>query len=326
MTKLQWRAVLWLFLLATLVTATFAHSTVAQDYSSIVQSFYPQQLLDEATNDNAQGGPPLLKVFDYATADLNGMGQNNFIIAAYGNGFSGVVRLLQLTPNGAILVDQPNVPLMNGIYPAVTMSDLDGDGIPEAIVAFSSAKGASADWIFKWTPPTLSLIGPVSYDPDGNATTLLRDADFIDLNGDGHLVAVSAPQTSPPAPGDVATSANMPTLYGITGSSAGLVEQLAFYGSFVRATGQPTPVTSTFAETQTNVPYLMTILNGGVPGATRVSSAVITLNGTMVAGPSQFSQQVSKITIPVTLLSQNMLSVELMSAPSSQIIILIAPQ
>src|SRR5206468_853039 len=100
----------------------------------------------ESRDDEARGGPPVFTASAFATADLNHTGQQNFIIAAYTNGFSGIVRLLQRGASGVVLIDQPNVPLIIGIYPTVELLDLDGDGIPEAIVSFSSAKGATANW------------------------------------------------------------------------------------------------------------------------------------------------------------------------------------
>ena len=41
----------------------------------------------------------------------------------------------------------------------------------------------------------------IAVDAHGHTATLLRDADFVDIEGDGQIVAVSAPQDSLPPPG-----------------------------------------------------------------------------------------------------------------------------
>jgi len=57
-----------------------------------------------------------------------------------------------------------------------------------------------------------------------------------------------------------------------------------------------------------------------------VSSAVVSLNGVVVVGPERFSQQVSDITVQVTLQVHNTLSVELKSDPGSQLMITVEPK
>lgn len=59
--------------------------------------------------------------------------------------------------------------------------------------------------------------------------------------------------------------------------------------------------------------------HGGHSG--RVSSAKILLNGELVVGPEDFNQQTEQITVPVDLISDNELSVELRSKPGSKLTI-----
>ncbi len=85
---------------------------------------------------------------------------------------------------------------------------------------------------------------------------------------------------------------------------------------YLRRTGQPVTEADTFAATPGT--YTLRITNGGLLDQyARVSSAVISLNGVVIAGPGAFSQQVATITIPVSLQGSNTLQVELRSQPSS---------
>ena len=89
---------------------------------------------------------------------------------------------------------------------------------------------------------------------------------------------------------------------------------------YLRRTGQPVTEVDTFAATPGT--YTLRITNGGLLNQyARVSSAEIFLNGVLIAGPNAFSQQVSTISGPVTLLASNTLRVELRSQPSSGITI-----
>jgi hypothetical protein len=70
----------------------------------------------------------------------------------------------------------------------------------------------------------------------------------------------------------------------------------------------------------------MTIVNGGAPSAKRISSGTISLNGITVVKPNQFNNNVAKIVVPVNLVANNSITVDLRSAPSGQIFIWISPQ
>ena len=104
-------------------------------------------------------------------------------------------------------------------------------------------------------------------------------------------------------------------------SGGGGAAAVAVFGpkDYVRETGQPVVVTDTFAVANPGT-FALRIDNGGALGQyRRVSSAVVMLNGTTVAGPYEFSQEVGVITKQVTLAAQNTLKVELRSVPSSGI-------
>jgi len=162
--------------------------------AALVQQFFPQDLIDEADADFGIGGPAPFQATDFVAADLNGTGSADFLIAAYTNGFSAVVRVLRRQGTSAMVVAEPKLPLIAGIYPSISLIDVDEDGRPEVVVGLSSARGAVADWIFKWDGASLVSIGPMQAELDGNGTTVLGDADFVDLTGSGTLQIVNPPE------------------------------------------------------------------------------------------------------------------------------------
>ena len=85
---------------------------------------------------------------------------------------------------------------------------------------------------------------------------------------------------------------------------------------FVRATGAPVTLTRTFSVLDPTTTFTIVIQNGGSNNKFgRVSSAVVTLNGNEIVGPSEFNQQVATIQKPVTLQATNTFTVELRGAP-----------
>jgi hypothetical protein len=65
---------------------------------------------------------------------------------------------------------------------------------------------------------------------------------------------------------------------------------------YVRDRGKPVVVTTTFPGPDVLAHATLRIDNGGLEGQyTRVSSAVVTLNGVVVVGPSAFNPQVAVI-------------------------------
>ncbi len=86
---------------------------------------------------------------------------------------------------------------------------------------------------------------------------------------------------------------------------------------FIQAIGLPPTLTA---------PFRLHVQNGNADGTNRVSSATITLNGTEVAGPSDFSQAVPGFDRTVTLQANNTLQVQLTSptAPGSFLVLTLA--
>jgi|GEM_PF-4088358 len=102
----------------------------------------------------------------------------------------------------------------------------------------------------------------------------------------------------------------------------GLCPSLAFAGTFsvfgktyVRDTGAPVTVTDTFAVFNPNAPYTLHVQNLGV------ASAVISVNGVQVLGPSDFDPNVTSVDRAVGVATSNAIAVQLRSAPGSSLVI-----
>ena len=87
---------------------------------------------------------------------------------------------------------------------------------------------------------------------------------------------------------------------------------------FVRSAGKPVNVVRDFPTATPGNDYALHIANGGSRQQfLRVASAVVKLNGTVIAGPSDFNPNVRTIDKPVKLTAQNRLEVELHGGPGS---------
>ncbi len=102
-------------------------------------------------------------------------------------------------------------------------------------------------------------------------------------------------------------------------------EDVGAYGpvQFTRSTGKPVAVQQTIPVTNPAVSYRLRIVNGGLQGSAQtgnaVSSGTIYWNGSLVAGPSNFTPQITTLALPVTAQLANTLTVELQGKPGSSI-------
>jgi len=95
--------------------------------------------------------------------------------------------------------------------------------------------------------------------------------------------------------------------------------------TFQRGTGQPVTETDSFSVLNPNTTYTLNAYNGGLLDdeitGELVSSGEIHLNGVLVIGPQNFSQNVSSIIEPVTLQTVNNLFVEVRGKPGGTLVI-----
>jgi RHS repeat-associated protein len=94
--------------------------------------------------------------------------------------------------------------------------------------------------------------------------------------------------------------------------------------TFLRGTGKPATETVSFSVKNPNTIYTVHVYNGGMNSKfSRVSSAVVKINGAIVFGPDDFNQQTGTLQRPVAIVSSNTLEVELRSAPGSGLTIVL---
>ena len=91
---------------------------------------------------------------------------------------------------------------------------------------------------------------------------------------------------------------------------------------YTRSSGPPNQFLETIPLPPTlTSPFRLHVQNGNPDGTNRISSAMITLNGTQVAGPADFSQQVADFDRTVSLEVNNTLQVRLTGTPGSFLIL-----
>ena len=91
--------------------------------------------------------------------------------------------------------------------------------------------------------------------------------------------------------------------------------------TYTRDSGNPVTVTSNFSVFNPNTTYTLEIQNGGLVDDEfeKVSSSIISLNGSQIVGPQEFNQTVSFIEKPVVVSLTNGLSVEVRGKPGGAI-------
>jgi len=319
-----------LCLTATVIILLLTGTGLAQEPASltteeIVEQFFPQRLIDDSEKRVKRGGPSPFRTSTFRLADLDGIGSQNYIVAAYTNGFSAAVRVLKLENGTATLVTEPNLRLLGGIYPALELVDIESDGRPE-VVAFFSGSGRTNDWVFKWTGTELRLIGPASIDEYGDVYTVLVNSGFIDVEGDGVLEIITPP-THRPFPPALRDTIKIDTykIYSFDGQTYQLTKSLNYFDTFSRRTETPVVSTRGFDVQDQGDDFIFTVINGKPDGKDRVNSAVIRLNGVLIVGPSDLNEEVGQIVRKVSVLQDNVVEVELKGEPEGQVTITVEP-
>ena len=102
---------------------------------------------------------------------------------------------------------------------------------------------------------------------------------------------------------------------------AGQLDLTTFFGPevFIRGKGNPVTEIREFSTAGFQGPYILHLQNGDEDGNNRVSIAKVWINGDMLFGPSDFSQQVSGYDLEIELNEQNLLEVQIASKPGSKL-------
>lgn len=298
-------------LLLLVVICGACSSATAQTLSQVVASFYPVAL---GTSGNQES------CYDVATTNPDG--SPALVAAGYSNGVQGAVLLLQSTALGQFsMASQVSGFDFPGTACSALAVDLDGDGVNEVVISFYSPRGNTMDWVFRVTGTTLTNLSPVTSSA-GVTTTTLMDIGIIDIFHDGTLQIEDTGEYPPPADGSLPTSSN--SLYSVGANGLVPMGDVYFLWEFDRENGPPQMEQRSFTipASVTQQPKTLRITNGSYDGTHRVSSAQIWVNGVPVALPSAFNQTVEFLSIPLgTLPSQNIITVQLASAPGSKIIV-----
>jgi hypothetical protein len=295
---------------------------VAPDPQSIVDRFYPQSLIDAATTsgrENQFHRNSCFAVYD-SFPDLSA----KTIIAGYTNDVSAAIEVMQAAPNHAFsVVFIPSGLLLTGVECSVQLVDVDGDRVNEVQVSFTSLRGNTMDWIFRWSGSQLVNIGPVSEERQSRLVTSVMNGEFIDLYHDGTMQLLSTGEYPPPLDGSPVTSPDL--VYKLGGGVFVLDKPVIVAFDFLRrATKAPQTLDLPFSKVAgASGPYTLTIVNGDKDGNNRLSSATLSLNGKTIISPNEFNQRVEFLSVSVELESQNLLRVELASAPGAKLLITI---
>ncbi len=262
---------------------------------------------------------PLAQRYGFVSADLNKTERADFIVAAYSDpwGFSGAVRVLK--KGSGEMASEFSFDCCAGFNPEISMIDLDHSGRPGILVEFGTDRGAAIDWLFRWSGAALVPISPTEPVLGGTA---LRNADFIDLDGDGILEIVDHTDVSKYS--DVLNTYNVYKLINGAYTLSGTFE----YYSIGFSPGGPPPFRSrveAFVASKPKAPYAMTIVNGDGRDHPPVQGAEILLNGEPVTTPGQITQSVRSLKIPVTVKAKNTVDVKVSGSQGAMLYIGIGP-
>lgn len=307
-------------LLAVAIPGVAQGQTSADD--AAVQQYFPQRLNDASRRD----GWEAVRHSHYVNADLDNTGNPDYIVAAYTNGVQGALRVLKKQGRAVVLVADPVFPLMGGIFPLVSLRDLDGDRRPEIVVSLSQASASeSSTWLFKWNAGAVGLLGPVEY-PDlvtlgGEPVSAIGYVDYVDLDGDGFAELVG-----PAADDNASRDEDRDVFVLVGGTYIKASYRLSYYHAFARQAGPPITNAAAFSVKSPGTNYILVIASGDETGAGRVSSATITLNGVVVASPSMFNVAIRSLAIPIAVHATNSLTVRIAGGPGSLLRIGIRPR
>lgn len=238
---------------------------------------------------------------------LEGSERPAYTVAAFGDGTAAAVRVFDSETQ---VVGAATDAEAYGVTPLLTEVDVDGDGRPDVLLQMRAAQGHLRSWLLRWNGQTLSNVTPV----DAQGDTLIGDAEFFDLDGDGKLELVEGTR-------DGGADVYHLTDHGTYASP----HRVAFLDSFARHSAKPLVHSSTF-----NVPvndttvHHMTIINGTRDGQHRASSASIALNDEPVLKQNDVNQHVGRITRDVSLVpGDNTIRVNVDGDPGARIQVVI---
>jgi hypothetical protein len=253
--------------------------------------------------------------------DSDASGAPRTIFAAYTDHFAAVIRVLRAGTAGFEVAAEPAQFDLYGSECEVTIRDLNADGQPDVHLTFLGS-GNSVDWLFSWDGQDLRNLAPTRATERGTLLSELRNAELLDLNGDGIpevSSSINVPEGGSPTP---------TRLYRWSAGQYESDQQVVGPWVFTRAAGSPaTDRILVLLPPTAQGPFTMHVVNGTAMVGTRVENAVesarIWMNGQEIFRPNDFGNNVATIERTVVLQSMNELQVRLAGAPSGRITVLI---
>lgn len=286
----------WLLPAFCLALLCVVASASAQTDEAIVASLFPPSLID--------GNAPHLSAF--ARADLDGTGVQDAIVAVYGNGYRGAVRVIR----AGQVAGESSYDLMAGAYPILRLADLDGDGKPEIVASFGT-EGGEVTWPLKWSAGRLTLIGPSTTLFHGGVQATLGYAELFDLDGDGKLELVEYIADRP---------THSVLKLGADGRYTRTSTKAVYAGHFVRHDGDPEIFTGVFPAAP-GAKVTLSVVNGSAGGANRTTSADLYFNGKQLLFPNDFKKVAATFTLTATSAADgvNEIEVGMQGKPGSEV-------
>ena len=287
-------------------------AAAAADPASAVAAHYPGDLAAELTKDGEDSPENREQSYSVITTP-----SGDYIVAAYSNKARGTVVLLQ-KQNGVYSAVQEISKRIGERNPEVRAVDLDADGVPEAVVTFEYGMNATTEaHLYRVANGQLQLISPT----EKHGNSVIGYPHLLDVNGNGVLDL-----ENDRVEGTSAKPVVVREHYVLRNGQYVAAPPFDYYHLFYREEGDPITTNGkiTVPAAMVGKSFRMVIVNGATSDPDyRVSAGTVTLNGVVVAAPSDFSPQRSSWTIPVSLQQSNTITVRLEGKPRSRVAIVI---
>lgn len=299
----------WLLLTLVCCSSLTGASLSAKkvDDEARVSLSFPQGLMDGRQ----------LRFSPHERTDLEGSGTKNYIVAVYGNGIQGTVRVLRDNGDAMEVVDETHFPFMRGFMPTLRLVDIDGDGIPEIIAAFN-AGGGEGTWPFRWNRGRLALICPAGK-PSATQLAPFGHLEFQDVDGDGHLEIVHTPPGTDPRPEVLKLSED-----GVSTTAAG---RIVASRRFAKETGDAESYYMTFSAAS-GTRLIVTVVNGDTHDQRRAVRGDLLLNGTPLLLRGEISAGTKTFRVPIVAgnVERNVLELQVEGASEAEVTLSVAAQ
>jgi hypothetical protein len=254
--------------------------------------------------------------------DLEHTGRADFLAVAYGNGHIAYLRVIRRASVPALAGE--SAPALNcDSTPSVSAVDLDGDGKPELSLQCRAGNAGHQFYsFFNWSAGALTALNPPSQRRP-NAWEPIMEANFVDVDGTGAFTVLA-----PSCPFTVDDAGAVDQCWAVYRLVNGKLTKSAdgeprVFERFNRSNGTPSAEARKFSATPGL--YTLTVINGE-RGENMATAGTIKLNGTALVPPGLFSKNARTVSRDVTLAAQNVLEVELRSAPETFIHIVVSPK